>query len=55
MSGDQVASTIFVALILLLVLSSLVARRVPAASYLRMGLLWAVIVAVISAVIWLLY
>ena len=55
MSGDQIASTVFVALLLLLVVNSLVARRVSGGNYLKMAGLWVLVVAVVFAVIWLFY
>ncbi|WP_164857187.1 hypothetical protein [Sphingomonas crocodyli] len=55
MSGDQIASTVFVSLVLLLVLNSLIARRVPGGSYMKMAGLWVLIVAVVTAAIWLIY
>ncbi|WP_181008291.1 hypothetical protein [Sphingomonas montanisoli] len=55
MSGDQIASSIFVALLLLLVLSGLVARRVPGSAYLSMAGLWVLVIVVVTAAIWLIY
>ena len=55
MSGDQIASTVFASLMLLLVLNSLVARRISAGSYLKMAGLWVLVIAVVTAVIWLIY
>ncbi len=54
MSGDQIAGSIGIALMLVLVLSGLLSRRIPHGKLLRMAVMWILIVAVITAVVMLL-
>jgi aspartyl protease family protein len=45
MSGDQAALSIFVVLALILPLSALLARRLPAGKIVRLALIWCAIIA----------
>jgi hypothetical protein len=54
MNGDQIAGTFAIALMMVLVVSSLIARRLSATNYVRMGALWVLIWASAIALVLLL-
>jgi hypothetical protein len=54
MNGDQIVGSFAIALMMVLVVSSLIARRLSATHYVRMGALWVLIWASAIALVLLL-
>ncbi len=51
MSGDQISSSVYIGLCLVLVASSLALRRLPRGKMLSLGAIWAAIILAVWAIV----